>query len=350
MAENQEHEWENIEDGDDPYKLIIDLEEDVEEPPTLVADVKDVEVRRLPPKQLSATEGSAEKEEAPCKEVNNPSSRKSPFSMSYMMKQVEELEKILLYQKISQALDYERKRTRSLPFPLPLPRDNVKRAKTQDKENEKPRAEEVSSPPPAKKLRESSAVGQLQPQATTVRQTAPPATPTIILVTTPPPTINLVTTPLDSANIKKIFKCPNQAPVSTAPSASTQSKVPPSPSAAAPKLSTSMASAAICKEKSKKRYGCPTCEKLFRRNSGLNEHIKSVHKGIKRLRKPVVCEECGKTLSRKESLKNHMINVHAGKGGQSQKENVKISERPASPLAQASQDRARSKRTLGLGN
>ena len=52
---------------------------------------------------------------------------------------------------------------------------------------------------------------------------------------------------------------------------------------------------------------CQHCDKAYTKNSHLNIHIQSVHKGVK-----FVCDQCSKQFSEKCSLRRHILTQHEG--------------------------------------
>ena len=59
-------------------------------------------------------------------------------------------------------------------------------------------------------------------------------------------------------------------------------------------------------------YICSLCGKSFTQAGTLRQHVKSIHEGIKKVRKKVVCDTCGKEFSGLYELKNHVKFVHEG--------------------------------------
>ncbi len=55
-----------------------------------------------------------------------------------------------------------------------------------------------------------------------------------------------------------------------------------------------------------KKLACDRCDKKFRREDCLTNHINSVHLGIKKF----VCEQCDKRYALKIQLKTHIIETH----------------------------------------
>ena len=49
------------------------------------------------------------------------------------------------------------------------------------------------------------------------------------------------------------------------------------------------------------------CDKAYTKNSHLNIHIQSVHKGVK-----FACDQCSKQFSEKCSLRRHILSEHEG--------------------------------------
>ena len=52
---------------------------------------------------------------------------------------------------------------------------------------------------------------------------------------------------------------------------------------------------------------CLHCDKAYTKNSHLNIHIQSVHKGVK-----FACDQCSKQFSEKFSLRRHILSEHEG--------------------------------------
>ncbi|VDP62120.1 unnamed protein product [Schistosoma curassoni] len=55
------------------------------------------------------------------------------------------------------------------------------------------------------------------------------------------------------------------------------------------------------------RYTCNHCDRKFKTNSDLNEHVKVIHEGI-----VYRCDQCDRRFSSKSNLREHLKRVHPG--------------------------------------
>ena len=67
-------------------------------------------------------------------------------------------------------------------------------------------------------------------------------------------------------------------------------------------------------ESKKYEYNCEKCGKILKNRRNLNDHIKSVHEGLKieRNKYEYNCEKCGKTFNHKGNLNVHIKSFHEG--------------------------------------
>ncbi|CAG9326185.1 unnamed protein product [Blepharisma stoltei] len=63
----------------------------------------------------------------------------------------------------------------------------------------------------------------------------------------------------------------------------------------------------IFKKSEKVLLNCPNCNKIFKGQKGLNQHLGKIHNRKKR---NSICKKCGKTFKHKYALKFHIRQVH----------------------------------------
>ena len=64
------------------------------------------------------------------------------------------------------------------------------------------------------------------------------------------------------------------------------------------------------KSKSRNRFVCDLCPKVFKFLANLNNHVKKIHENGSKMDESKTCEICGKTFNSLQNLKRHLNTVH----------------------------------------